>query len=131
MLMFNNAKVRVLYSAMLSSKLEKLKLLYQYLNTQVIVFCFIILGVPRHPTFRRPDDLRTTLVHHKTQLLTIIKRLMCQILTTLFYTKQFYISGVASSISGGGGGGVRLGGRGIFIYLCSAQLISFEIDCFY
>jgi hypothetical protein len=28
-------------------------------------------------------------------------------------------------ISGGGGGG------GIFIYSCSALLISFEIDCFY
>ena len=32
---------------------------------------------------------------------------------------------VASSIIGGGGGGL------IFIYSRSAQLISFEIDCFY
>ena len=29
---------------------------------------------------------------------------------------------------GGGGGG---GADHIYIYLCSAQLISFEIDCFY
>ena len=35
-------------------------------------------------------------------------------------------SGVANSIIGGGGGG-----RHIFIYSCSAQLISFEIDCFH
>ena len=33
-------------------------------------------------------------------------------------------SGVADSIIGGGGGH-------IFIYSCSAQLISFEIDCFH
>ena len=34
-------------------------------------------------------------------------------------------SGVANSIIGGGGGGH------IFIYSCSTQLISFEIDCFH
>ena len=33
--------------------------------------------------------------------------------------------GAGISIIGGGGGGQ------IFIYSCSAQLISFEIDCFY
>jgi hypothetical protein len=41
------------------------------------------------------------------------------------------ISGVASSISGRGGGGGGGGGGDIFIYSCSALLISFEIDCFY
>ena len=36
-------------------------------------------------------------------------------------SRKSYPSGVASSISGGD----------IFIYSCSAQLISFEINCFY
>ena len=47
------------------------------------------------------------------------------------FDRQFVFdeySAVASSIIGGGGGG---GGGLIFIYLCSALLISFEIDCFY
>ena len=39
------------------------------------------------------------------------------------------IRAVASSIMGGGGGGG--GGELILIYLCSAQLVSFESDCFY
>ena len=38
--------------------------------------------------------------------------------------------GAGISIIGGGGGGGGGGGQ-IFIYSCSAQLISFEIDCFY
>ena len=37
---------------------------------------------------------------------------------------------VASSIIGGGGGGGGGGGL-MFIYSCSAQFISFEIDCVY
>ena len=45
----------------------------------------------------------------------------------ILYIVRMYVpssSGVANSIIGGGGGH-------IFIYSCSTQLISFEIDCFH
>ena len=50
-------------------------------------------------------------------------RNMIEIFVNYFSIKRHATRAVASSIIGGGGL--------IFIYSCSAQLISFEIDCFY
>ena len=48
----------------------------------------------------------------------------CKVIDREIFVTEEHCSGVSNSIIGGGGGGH------IFIYSCSAQLISFEINCF-
>ena len=55
---------------------------------------------------------------HQNMVLILFHQL---IVYTTFYTRETKLSAITSSIIGGL----------IFIYSCSAQIISFEINCFY